>query len=416
MQAILEVNMLIDLSPLKSPNFRKLFLGQLISAFGSQMTAVIIPFQVYFLTNSVFWTGMVSGVEFFFLFISSLIGGVLADRFDKRQVLILAEALLCIVPVGLAFNASLENPSMVAIFLLAGFTSFLNGLHRPALEALTPRLVKAEDLPKVSALSPTRHILTTILSPLIGGFLIVSIGATATYLLDAVSFLISLLFLLNIQYQGVHEGPPHRTTLKSFIHELIEGKRYLQSRPDILGSYANDFIAMVFCNPVALYPALATAFGRLDALGLLYALPSTGALLMTLFSRWTISVKHCGVCIVVAASAWAISMIGVGMSSTFGMVLAGLLLAGYFDMMSGVFRMTLWNETIPENIRGRMAGFEMLSYMSGPLLGNTLLGFVADIYGIQSTLAIGGLIAFSGILLFNFWKPQLWHFERKLNS
>ncbi|HEV8052461.1 MAG TPA: MFS transporter [Parachlamydiaceae bacterium] len=404
--------MFIDLSPLKSPNFRRLFLGQLISAFGSQMTAVIIPFQVYFLTESVLWTGLISGVEFIFLFVSSLIGGVLADRFDKKRVLILAEAVLCLIPLGLALNAAMETPNLTVIFLLAGFASFMNGIHRPALEALTPRLVKPEDLAKVSALAPTRHILTTILSPLIGGVLIVSIGAAYTYVLDAVSFLISLCFLMGINYQGVHEGPAHRATLRSFFNELIEGKRFIQSRPDIFGSYAVDFIAMVFCNPVALFPALATAFDRVDALGMLYALPSTGALMMTVFSRWTLDVRRCGVFIIVAASCWAISMFWVGMAPEFNWLLFGLLCAGYFDMMSGIFRMTIWNETIPENVRGRMAGFEMLSYMSGPLLGNAILGFFADYYGIQVTLAAGAVFALVGLLLFNLWRPQLWHFVR----
>lgn len=403
--------MLIDLSPLKVPNFRRLFLGQLISAFGSQMTAVIIPFQVYFLTGSVFWTGLISGVEFIFLFISSLIGGVLADRLDKRQVLIFAEAILCVIPLGLAINSTFETPSMAVIFLLAGFASFMNGLHRPALEALTPRLVSPEDLAKVSALSPMRHILTTILSPLIGGVLIVSIGPALTYTLDAATFLISLLFLISIRYKGIPEVV-HGTTLKSFFNELAEGKRFLQSRPDILGSYVVDFIAMVFCNPIALFPALATAFDRIDSLGLLYALPSAGAFLMSIFSRWTINVRRCGVYIILAAACWALSMLWVGFAPGFGYILGGLLFAGYFDMMSGVFRMTLWNETIPESVRGRMAGFEMLSYMSGPLLGNTLLGFVADIYGIQPTLAAGALITLSGLLLFNLRRPELWKFVR----
>lgn len=406
--------MLIDLSPLKSPNFRQLFLGQLISAFGSQMTAVIIPFQVYFLTESVFWTGLISGVEFIFLFISSLIGGVLADRFDKRRVLLFTEALLCAIPIGLAINASLPTPSLAVIFLLAGFASFMNGLHRPALEALTPRLVNPEDLAKVSALAPMRHILTTILSPLIGGIFIVSIGPALTYTLDAVSFLISFLFLLSIKYKGSSNTAPHKVTLKSFMGELSEGKRFLQSRPDILGSYVNDFIAMVFCNPVALFPALAMAFDRLNALGLLYALPSTGALLMTIFSRWTLDIRRCGVGIVIAASCWALSMVWVGTTSGFGYILVGLLFAGYFDMMSGVFRMTIWNETIPETVRGRMAGFEMLSYMSGPLLGNTLLGFLADRYGIQLTLTMGSFIALTCLIFFNMWRPQLWKFKRTL--
>lgn len=406
--------MFIDLSPLKVRNFRHLFLGQLISALGSQMTAVIIPFQVYFLTKSTFWTGLISAVEFLFLFISSLIGGVLADRLDKRKLLILAEAILCTIPLGLAYNASLNTPSMAVIFLLAGFSSFMNGLHRPALEALTPRLVNAEDLAKVSALAPMRHILTTILSPFLGGILIVSIGPAATYLLDSLGFLISLMFLISIRYRGVSTLPSHQATLKNFLHELSEGRRYLLSRRDILLSYTTDFIAMVFCNPVALFPALAVAYDRLDAIGLLYALPSTGALLMTTFSKWTLPIRRCGVYIVIAASCWALSMLWVGTAPGFNWILFGLLFAGYFDMMSGVFRMTLWNETIPESVRGRLAGFEILSYTSGPLLGNALLGFWADLYGIQFTLCIGAILALTGILIVNMCQPALWKFQRDI--
>lgn len=405
--------MLIDLSPLKVRNFRRLFLGQLISAFGSQLTAIVIPFQIYFLTDSLFWTGLVSGVEFVFLFVSGLMGGVLADNLDKRKILLVAEGVLCLIPLGLAFNATFPSPSILVIFILAGFASFVNGLHRPALEALTPRLVSQEDLPKVSALAPMRHILTTILSPLIGGVLIVSIGAAWTYTLDALSFLISLFFLLGINYEGVHSTFPHRN-IKEFFAELVEGKRYLQSRPDILGSYVNDFIAMVLCNPVTLYPALAVSYDRVEALGFLYACPSLGALLMTTISKWTIGIKQCGKFIIFAASCWALSMLFVGTIPAFNWILFGLFCAGYFDMMSGVFRVTLWNETIPESVRGRMAGFEMLSYMSGPLLGNTLLGFWADIYGIQITLAVGAGLALICIAAFNIFYPALWNFKRSI--
>lgn len=211
--------------------------------------------------------------------ISSLIGGVLADKLDKRRLLLLAEAILSALPIGLAINAALPDPSVAVIFLLAGLASFLNGLHRPALEALTPRLVPAEDLAKVSALAPTRHILTTILSPLIGGVLIVTIGPALTYCLDALSFAVSFLFLLSISYQGTICEDAKKITWRSFLGELAEGKRFVQMRPDILGSYINDFIAMVFCNPVALFPALALAFNNLESVGLLYALPSTGALI-----------------------------------------------------------------------------------------------------------------------------------------
>ena len=383
--------MFIDLSPFRHKNFRRLFLGQLISAFGTQMTAVVVPFQVFLITNSTFYTGLISGVEFIFIFFSSLLGGVLADRFEKRKILIWAEIGLSIVPLGLAVNSLSAVPSLWVIFVLAAITSFLGGIHRPALEALTPRLVSENEIAKISALAPMRHILTTILSPMIGGFAMVSIGAFYTYIFDAVSFFISLLFLLGVNYKRL-TGNEVEVQSKSIVSEIIEGYRYIRSRKEIFGSYASDFIVMVLCNPVALYPALAAAFQQQKSVGLLYALPSIGAFLMTLTSRWTLSRKRYGVFIICAGALWSLSLAFVGLAPSFHWILFGLFCAGFFDMVSGVFRMSLWNETIPESIRGRIAGFEMLSYMSGPLLGNALLGFLAGLVGIQAALFWGSIV------------------------
>lgn len=405
--------MFIDLSPFRHKNFRRLFFGQLISAFGTQMTAVVVPFQVYLITQSAFYTGLISGVEFIFLFFSSLLGGVLADRFEKRKILIWAEIGLSIVPLGLAANSYSDTPQLWVIFVVAAIASFLSGIHRPALEALTPRLVSKEEIAKISALSPMRHILTTILSPMIGGFAMVSIGAFYTYIFDALSFFISLLFLLGVNYKGL-VGNEIESQSKSIVGEIIEGYRYIKSRKEIFGSYASDFIVMVLCNPIALYPALAAAFQQEKSVGMLYAFPSIGALLMTLTSRWTLTRTRYGVFIIVSAALWSLSLLFVGILPNFYWILVALFCAGFFDMVSGVFRMSLWNETIPESVRGRIAGFEMLSYMSGPLLGNALLGFLADSIGIQAALFWGALTSLVLLALFNFSIPDLWKYKKHL--
>lgn len=404
--------MFIDLSPFRHKNFRRLFLGQLISAFGTQMTAVVVPFQVFMITNSVFFTGLISGLEFLCLFFSSLIGGVLADRFEKRKILIWAEIGLSIVPIGLAINSYSNHPSLAVIFPLAALEAFLGGIHRPALESLAPRLVPEDEVAKISALTPIRHILTTILSPMIGGFAMITIGAFYTFLFDAFSFFISLLFLLGINYKGL-VGNTVEESPKSIVGEIIEGYRYIKSRKDIYGSYITDFISMVFCNPIALYPALAEAFHQEKSVGLLYAFPSIGALLMTLTSRWTQSCTRYGIYIIFSAALWSASLAGVGVTTSFNVILFFLLCAGFFDMVSGVFRISLWNETIPESIRGRIAGFEMLSYMSGPLLGNALLGFLADIIGIQLSLLIGAITSIVLIGVFNLSVPALWNYKKE---
>lgn len=405
--------MFIDLKPFRHKNFRRLFFGQLISAFGTQMTAVVIPFQIFLITHSTLYTGLISGVEFIFIFFSSLLGGVLADRFEKRKILIWAEIGLSIVPLGLAANSLSTAPNVWVIFMLAALASFLGGIHRPALEALTPRLVSENEIAKISTLAPMRHILTTILSPMIGGFAMVSIGAFYTYIFDAISFFISLLFLLGINYKKLTDNEVGVQS-KSIVGEIIEGYRYIRSRQEIFNSYASDFIVMVLCNPVALYPALAAAFQEEKSVGMLYAFPSLGAFLMTLTSRWTLSCKRYGVFIICAAALWSLSLAVVGLVPSFNLILVGLFCAGFFDMVSGVFRMSLWNETIPESIRGRIAGFEMLSYMSGPLLGNALLGLLADLMGIQTALFLGALCSLGLLGLFNFYIPALWKYKKEI--
>lgn len=401
--------MFVDLTPFRHKNFRRLFLGQLISAFGTQMTAVVIPFQIYTLTNSTLFTGLISGVEFIFIFFSSLLGGVFADRFEKRKILIWAEIGLILAPLGLALNSYSSEPSLGVIFALAAFASFLGGIHRPSLSALIPRLVPENEIAKISVLSPLQYILTTILSPMIGGFAMISFGAFYTYLFDAFSFFISLLFLLGIDYKGLVKDVTER---RSVLKEIVEGFGYIKSRKEIYASYASDFIVMVLCNPMALYPALAATFHREESVGLLYAVPSIGALLMTMTSRWTLSCKQYGVFIIGAAAFWSLSMAFVGISTSFYLVLVGLFFSGFFDCVSGVFRSTLWNETIPESIRGRIAGFEMLSYMSGPLLGNALLGFLADLIGIQPALFTGAMVSLLLLAAFNFRVPSLWQFQK----
>lgn len=404
--------MFIDLSPLRHKNFRRLFLGQLISAFGTQMTAIVVPFQIFLITQSTFYTGLISGVEFIFIFLSSLLGGVLADRFEKRKILIWAEIGLSIVPLGFAINSLSSSPNLWVIFVLAAIASFLGGIHRPALEALTPRLVPENEISKISALSPMRHILTTILSPMIGGFAMVTIGAFYTYIFDAVSFFISLLFLLSVNYKKI-ENNDVKVQTNSIINEIIEGYRYIKSRKEIFGSYATDFIVMVLCNPIALFPAIAAAFQQEHSVGLLYAFPSIGAFLMTLTSRWTLSCKRYGAFIICAAALWSLSLVFVGLAPSFILILFGLFCAGFFDCVSGVFRTSLWNETIPESIRGRIAGFEMVSYMSGPLLGNALLGFLADVVGIQTSLFFGALCSLCMLGIFNVSIPALWKYKKE---
>lgn len=397
---------LLDLSPLKYREFRYLFYSQLISMLGSQMTMITIPFQVFALTQSTFQTGLVSAVELICLVSTALFGGALADKLDRRKIIISAEIVTMIFVVILAINSHFTSPSLLLIYILAGLSAAINGFHRPAFEALTPLLVPKNILSKVSSLMACKFVVAALIGPTIAGFLVANIGAALTYLVDALSFAISLAFLMRIAKAHLVESQAEIAKHKSMLQEIGDGARYIWSRKDILGSYIIDFFAMIFCMPQVLFPAFAQHYNLPNWLGALYASVAFGGMLATLVSRWTSSIKRLGLAIFCAAFGWSLSILLAGLVHSFWVLLVALIFAGIFDGYSGIFRMTMWNESIPDVYRGRLASFNMLSYTSGPLLGNTLMGFLGGIVGLHNSLAIGASISLVVMTLIIFLLPS----------
>jgi MFS family permease len=181
--------------------------------------------------------------------------------------------------------------------------------------------------------------------------------------------------------------------------------KYAWSRKELLGSYGVDIVAMFFGMPMALFPAIATKFGGAEVLGLLYAAPSVGSLLATLTSGWVSRVHRHGLAIIWAAAAWGVAITAFGLAPNLGLALVFLGLAGAADMISGVFRGTLWNQTIPDRLRGRLAGIEQVSYSSGPLLGNLEAGIVAQFASVRASVVSGGILCVAGVALFAILLP-----------
>src|SRR3954470_5402250 len=185
--------MLLDIAPLRRHrDFRLLFVGQFVSFFGSMITYVAVPYQVYQLTGSSFYVGLLGTVQLVPLLVFGLWGGAYADAMDRRRLLIGAEVLLTLLSLGLAVNAMLARPSVVAIFVATALMSAVNGFHRPTLEAMSPRLVDPDELPAAAALTSLRHSLGSIAGPAAGGFCIATLGIGTTYLFDVASFVVSL--------------------------------------------------------------------------------------------------------------------------------------------------------------------------------------------------------------------------------
>jgi MFS family permease len=400
--------MLLDISPLRRHrDFRLVFIGQLVSSFGSFITYVALPVQVYDLTKSSAVVGLIGTVQLVPLFATALWGGAVADALDRRKLLLRCEALMMLGSVALVLNSLAEEPSLALLFVVAAFMSAVNGFHRPALEAITQKLVAFEDLAAVSALSSLRGTSAAILGPAVAGVLIAAFGLPVAYGVEVATFAISIAALA-----GIRAMPPAERAPQVGIASVVEGLRYAASRPELVGTYAVDILAMTFAMPMAVFPALAEQFGGTATVGYLYSAMSVGALLVTVFSAWTRRVERRGAAVVIAAVLWGLAICALGYAPSIEAAVVCLALAGAADMVSGLFRMTIWNETIPPALRGRMAGIEQLSYMTGPLLGNARAGFMAERFGLARSIVWGGLICVGCVAACVPLLPRFWRYRR----
>ncbi|TAL59295.1 MAG: MFS transporter [Legionella sp.] len=399
---------LIDMSLLKrNRDFRLLYAGQFISFIGTMITSVALPYQIYALTQSSLMVGLLSLVQLLPLLITALIGGVFADRYNRRGLLIISELLLAIGCGLFAFNALQTQPSILLLFIVSSLMSAVTGLHRPAFDSIAQQIVAPEDYKSLGALGSFKFSFCLIIGPAIAGLIIAQHGIVITYLIDLCTFFVSLsclFFMHTIPKPVVQEHP-------SILASLKQGLTFAFSRQELMGSYFVDFFAMVFAMPNALFPAIAQSYGGAKTLGLLYAAPAVGALVISFVSGWTSKVTHDGRAIAYAAVAWGIAIIGFGLVNSLWLALFFLALSGAFDAISGIFRSSLWNNTIPTEYRGRLAGIEMISYLSGPKLGDTRAGFVATGLGITTSLVSGGVLCVIGVAICCMALPKFWNYK-----
>jgi MFS family permease len=283
---------------------------------------------------------------------------------------------------------------VAVLFVVAGLATMLDALQRPSLDALLPRLVPREELTAAAALSSLRGTVGMIGGPAVGGILIATIGLGATYAVDVGTFAFSLLMLSRMR-----AVPPPPDAERPSLRGVLDGVRFARSRPELMGTYLVDINAMFFGMPNALFPALAAHYGGAEVLGLLYTAPAVGAFLATLTSGWTSRIHRHGLAVLWAAGCWGAAILGFGLVDHLGPALVLLGLAGAADMVSGIFRSTIWNTTIPDHLRGRLAGIELISYSSGPTLGNVEAGALAAATTPRFSAAFGGAACVVGTLV-----------------
>jgi len=393
--------MLIDITPLRvSRDYRYLFFGQLVSFFGSMMSFIILPWQMLHLTNSNAMVGLIYFAEFIPMVSLAFIGGALADALDKRKMIRLTEIGQTFVTLILLLNSFLPNPHVWVLFVAAALHAGLAALQRPAFESLIQKIIPDELMSAVAALNSFRFSFGAIIGPSIAGIIVSQFTASAAYAIDLFTFIASLFAVFAISAVPSPENA-ERPSLKS----IIEGCRYALSRQELLGTYLIDIWAMFFAFPQALYPALALIYGE-KYLGFFPAALAIGMLVANFTSGWTKNIHKHGLMVVVAAALWGVGIIFFGMASSIWVALIFLAAAGFFDMISGIFRMTIWNQTIPNYIRGRLASLEMISYLTGPMLGGAKMGIVAERFDVRTAIISGGVLCVVAVVVSSLFLPK----------
>ena len=399
----------IDLGPLRRHrDYRLLWISRAVSLFGSEITYVAIPYQVYHLTGSVAVVGLISLVELAPLLTSAVLGGAFADAVDRRRMMVLTELGLAASSAVLLVNALLPSPQLWVLFVVAALSASLIGFQRPSLDAMTPRLVEKDELIAAGALDSVRWSFATIGGPAIGGILIATLGVGGVYAIDIGTFLFSLLML-----SLMRAVPPPLDAERPSLRRIAEGFRYAKSRPELLGTYGVDIVAMFFGMPNALFPAFAQEFGGAGVLGLLYSAPSVGALAAVLTSGWTRRVHRHGLAVIVAATVWGLGILLLGLAPSLPLALGALALAGAADEVSGIFRSTIWNQTIPDRLRGRLAGIEQVSYSTGPLLGDLEAGIVGSLTSVRVSIVSGGVLCIAGVAVATLLLPAFRRYDAR---
>ncbi|MDI1459152.1 MFS transporter [Streptomyces sp. ATE26] len=404
--------LLPDLAPWKaSADFRRLWASGLISNFGSFLTFVALPVQLKDLTGSAAAVGAIGAVELVPLIVFGLYGGALADALDKRRLIVWTEAGQGLLSAALLVDALLPRPAVWPLYLIAALSSALVSVQRPALDSLLPRIVAHEHLPAAASLNSLRWTVGGVAGPAVAGVVVAYAGLGWAYAADLLTFAVSLVFVVRIA-----PSPASHQAARPDLRAVAEGARYAWSRKELLGTYAVDLAAMFLAMPLAVLPFLADELHAEWALGLMYATFPLGALLVSLTSGWTSRVHRHGRMVVLSAALWGLAVAAAGMAGEVWLVLLLLTVAGGCDMVSGIFRGAMWNQTIPDELRGRLAGIELLSYSVGPQLGQVRSGGLAAWAGVRASVWSGGVLCVGAMGLLALCLPGLTAYDARTNE
>jgi MFS family permease len=399
-----------DLSPFRdSRDLRLVVGGGFVSNLGSQATLVALPFQLYLLTGSALMVGLLGAAELVPLVSMSLLGGAIADRMDRRRLLLLTQIGLVATSGALAILPALGRPPVAALYVLGGLLAGCNALQNVAMSALLPNLIDRPRLPRVLAVTYGLSALATVMGPGVGGLLIAAFGVQAAYAVDAVSCLAIVGTVLRMSAQPPIAVGEHPKVLAS----IAEGLRYVRGNRALVGSFAIDLVAMTFGMPRALFAVLAVSVFHAGAAGTgaLYAAVPAGATVAALLTGWINHARRLGIVVIWAVAVWGAAVVLAGLMPSLWPAAALLAVAGAADSISAVCRSTINQTVTPDHMRGRMSAAFSLVVTGGPRLGDIESGSVAGAAGVRFSVVSGGLLCMVGVAVIALAFPALRHYD-----
>jgi MFS family permease len=400
----------VDIRPLKeSRDFRRLWFGVGISAIGSQITTVAIPFQLYEETRSTLLLGLLGLAALVPLLVVPIYGGAVADAVDRRRLLLLSDIAQLLVTGGLLVNALLPDPGVWFLFVAETLGTAAYGFQRPARNALTPRLVREDQLLAAIAVEDVVFTLARVAGPVMAGVLIVAVGLGGAYAIDMATFAASLFAIWLLP-----PVPPAPDADRPSLKSILDGFRYVRRRKVLLGIFVLDTNAMIFGMPRALFPAFAEKLGGgAGVLGLFYAAPFAGALLASLTSGWMMGVRRQGRGVCAAAAAWGVAIALFGFAEAVWFALIFLAVAGAADFISAVLRSNILLTVTPDSMRGRVSGIELAQVAGAPELGNFEAGAVASLTSVRASIVSGGVLCVIGTVAVALAIPALIRYDAR---
>jgi MFS family permease len=402
----------IDLSPLRHADFRRLWIGNSVAFIGFAVTAVAVPVQVYDITGSSFWVGLLGAVGFLPLVVFGLWGGAIADAADRRVLLISSSLVLWGCTLALLLQALAGLRSLALLLVLVAVQSGAFAVASSTRGAVVPRVLPASEVASANTLNFTASTIASAAGPLLAGALVGRGWFAVAYGVDAALFTLALYAALRLPaLPPLTEGEAPAQRQVPGLRSVVEGLAFISKSPVLLLSFAVDIAAMFFALPRALFPqAAAEQFG--GGVGWLFAAIAIGSSLAGLSSGWIRRVRHQGVALVVAVLVWGAAVAVSGLARNLAAAVVLLAVAGAADLVSAVYRQTILQTYAPDEMRGRLQGVFVVVVAGGPRLGDLRAGATAAAYGLTASW-VGGGIACVIVVLPALFVPALRHYTSR---